>query len=943
MFKVVDNQPLKPPANPARGPRLDERTSTPVKPTLLMTWGLQENATLGTAAVISASRSEPREVSVASREQTTGPPHEPGMSSRSPGVDAALGDLAARLFALPSAIEPTARCLLTHARRLTQSERGWVVLIDPRTGSQRVHSQPDTKTSADDRAAPHTSLQLADGPERSDPKLWTQALETREPFFTNAPPRPTPSASGADARSSFRNFLAVPVMANGELLGQVALCNATHPYSLEHVDIVKCLAGLYGTFLRQRFIAQRREAEASRFRRIAARLADIVYSYTSNAQGGFSLDWLAGCGERMTGYTLAELKAMRCWSTLVWPEDRELFHRQVLNPVPGASGTCELRLKHRNGRLVWAASFAECVRDALQPNLIRIYGALTDITRRREAEQRMRLQAAAFDSTRDGMMIADSRHRIVAVNRAFEEMTGYREVEVLGRNPRILSSGRHDSAFYHALWSALQETGHWQGEIWNRRRNGETYPSWQTISAIRNSAGEATHYVAIFRDISQRKLSESQLERMAHFDPLTELPNRLLLKARLEHALDRARRRRGRVAVLFVDLDHFKTVNDSLGHPAGDELLAAVARRFNERLRHEDTLGRLGGDEFLVIVEDLHRVGDATVVAQALLESLNRAFTLGSGRDILIRASIGISIFPDDGADAAELIRNADAAMYQAKNSGRNAYACYAPALTREASTRLEMAKRLRHALERDEFVLHYQPVASMADGAVIGAEALVRWQAPGGELILPARFLQIAEETGVIIPLGEWVLRRSCRQGKAWLDAGLSFGAMSLNLSVRQFQQGDLESSVGAALSQSGLPGACLAVEITEQCLLEQNGRTERSLQALKAMGVSVSIDDFGTGYCSLISLKRLPIDRLKIDCSFISKLPDDPNQLAITRTVIGMAHHLGLRAIAEGVETNAQLDILRAQGCDAYQGFLFCPPLPAEEFAARYLRRTG
>lgn len=568
-----------------------------------------------------------------------------------------------------------------------------------------------------------------------------------------------------------------------------------------------------------------------------------------------------------------------------------------------------------------------------------IPSALPRITDEQDAVAKNRLYAAVIDSTCEGVMITDLSASIIAVNRAYTDITGYREDEVLGRNPRLQQSGRHDRSFYQAMWSTLLETDHWQGEIWNRRKNGEIYPEWQTVSTVRDGAGRATHYVAVFTDISQRKESESRLARLAHYDPLTDLPNRLLVKSRLEHALERAARRSSLVAVLFIDLDQFKTINDSLGHPAGDALLADVAKRLAARLRKEDTLGRLGGDEFLVIVEDLAQTENATIVAQNLLHALDEPFVLPDGHEVYARASIGISVYPNDGTDSAELIRNADTAMYQVKDSGRNAHGYYTPALTEAAAERLKLETRLRHALEREEFVLHYQPIVSVSDNRLIGAEALIRWHPAGEALVPPAFFIGLAEDTGLIVPLGEWILRQTCRQAKKWIDSGLSFGPMALNLSVRQFNQRNLHTIVANVLQETDLPADCLELEITERCLMKRVEQAESSLRAIKSLGVRLSIDDFGTGYSSLACLKTLPLDRLKIDCSFIRDIPGDGNEKAIASTVIAMAHHLGLRAIAEGVETPAQLEFLRQQGCDAYQGFLFSPPLPADAFAARFL----
>lgn len=551
------------------------------------------------------------------------------------------------------------------------------------------------------------------------------------------------------------------------------------------------------------------------------------------------------------------------------------------------------------------------------------------------ADARLRQMAAVFESTREGVVITDLTPRILGVNRAYTEITGYQEEEVLECNPSLLKSGRQDPMFYQAMWQSIHETGHWQGEIWNRHKSGEVYPQLLTVSTVRDGDGRPTHYVGVMTDISQLKQSEERLERLAHYDPLTDLPNRLLLLSRLEHLLERAERYRHKAAVLFIDVDNFKVINDSLGHPAGDALLSALARRLRDRLRDEDTLGRLGGDEFLVVLEDLGRVEDAATVAEVLIGLLEQSFVLPSGEEIHIGASIGISLYPNDGGTVTELIKNADTAMYQAKGQGRNTYRFYTASLSAAANHRLALEARLRRALANDEFALYYQPQIDTNTDRVIGCEALLRWRSPEDGLVPPNRFIPLAEETGLILPLGEWVLRNACAQAKAWLDAGLPLLVLAVNLSARQLRQPDLVDQVAAILQETGLPPDHLKLELTESMLMEQGEQAVACLQALKNLNLKLSIDDFGTGYSSLAYLKSLPIEELKIDRSFVRDIPEDSNDMEIAATIITIARTLKLRVVAEGVETQEQLDFLKRQDCHAWQGYLFSRPIPAAEFA--------
>ena len=568
----------------------------------------------------------------------------------------------------------------------------------------------------------------------------------------------------------------------------------------------------------------------------------------------------------------------------------------------------------------------------LDLDLIEEFARLTGLAvQRRRVAAAQRQAAAVFASTREAVVITDLAPHILAVNPAFTQITGYSESEVLGRNPRLLQSGRHDAGFYQALWASVRETGHWQGELWNRRKDGEAYPQLLSISTVHDEQGRPSHYVGVTTDLSQLKRSEERLEHLAHFDPLTDLPNRLLVQSRLDHAIERVRHQGRCIALLSLDLDRFKTVNDSLGHPVGDELLQALARRLRGGLRADETLARLGGDEFLIVLEDLPHPEHAATVAQSVIGLLERPFTLPSGHEVYVGASIGISLFPTDGERVTELIQHADVAMYQAKEQGRNTFRFYTPALTRAAGERLGLEANLRRALVNGDFLVHYQPQFAVDGGAPVGVEALVRWLDPTRGLIPPDRFIPLMEETGLILPLGEWVLRTACLQACAWNAAGLPPITMAVNLSGRQLQQRDLVERIAACLKETGLPPAQLKLELTESTVMGQGEQGPATLTALKALGLSLSIDDFGTGYSSLAYLKRFPVDELKIDRSFVRDIPLDPNDMEIAAAIIAMAHNLKLRVVAEGVETEAQLAFLAHQECDAFQGYLVSRPVEA------------
>lgn len=567
-------------------------------------------------------------------------------------------------------------------------------------------------------------------------------------------------------------------------------------------------------------------------------------------------------------------------------------------------------------------------------NTVRMVGTVQDITEQKQAELRLRQAAKVFENTSEGVMITDANQRIIAVNQAFTRITGYGEDEVRNREPNLLRSGRHDDEYYKRMWEAIQTTGRWQGEIWNRRKDGTDYAEWLNISVVRDDAGAVINYIGVFADITSIKEVQDKLEYTAHHDALTGLPNRVLFRDRLEQALATARRHDGSVALLFVDLDRFKMINDTLGHEAGDLLLQEVARRLIGCMREEDTVARMGGDEFVVIQRGITQPGDAALLSTRMLAEINRPFSL-AGHEIVTSLSIGISLYPQDGEDVSTLLKNADAAMYRAKEKGRNGYQYYSNEMTAAGVERLELESDLRQALQRDELRVHYQPQVDLATGRIVGAEALVRWQHATRGMIPPAVFIPMAEDSGMIGPIGEWVLNTACADARAWQVAGLPELRMAVNASGRQVGIDHMVDKVAAALENSGLAPQFLEIEVTESVVMQDASRAISTLNALKDMGVTLAIDDFGTGYSSLSYLKRFPVNKLKIDKSFVDGMVDNPDDAAIVMAIIAMAQSLRHTVIAEGVETEAQAERLRAYGCDEMQGYLFSPPLPRDQFA--------
>ncbi len=659
-------------------------------------------------------------------------------------------------------------------------------------------------------------------------------------------------------------------------------------------------------------------------------------------QGFYDLDIRTGQAivndeyANMLGYDPATFQESNAaWLKRLHPDDRETMEKIYRSCVAGElqEYRAEFRQACADGSWKWILSVGNIVERDANGAPLRMLGMHTDIDYLKQTETNLRLLAKVFQSSGESIMVCDAAGNIIEVNRSFTKITGYFPDEVIGKNPNLLSSGRHDAAFYDRMWQTLSEQGYWQGEIWNRRKNGELFPELLGISTVRDTQGRLTHYIAVFSDITERKATEAKIEYLAHHDALTHLPNRILLRDRFEQAVAHASRNNSLVALLFLDLDHFKRINDTMGHDIGDHLLQGIATRLVNCLREVDIVCRQGGDEFIIVLTDLMDNDTVVQIAQKILLQLNAPFDI-DGMQIVTSFSIGISIYPVDNMSFEGLLNQADTAMYAAKKQGRNTFRFFSNDMNIASIERMEMENGLRRALENNELSLYYQPQYSINDRQLMGAEVLLRWTKSTGERIPPSKFIPVAEDIGLIVPIGDWVLNEACRQNRRWHDAGLKL-SINVNVSALQFKQGNMLKSVQSALASSGLEPRYLELELTESTLMVDIDAIVNVMVELRKLGVTFAIDDFGAGYTSLSYIKRITIDKLKIDRSFVNDLScGRPKDQAIIQAIVQLGHTLNIQVLAKGVETADQLDQLLQIGCENIQGYYLNRPLPAIEF---------
>ncbi len=621
----------------------------------------------------------------------------------------------------------------------------------------------------------------------------------------------------------------------------------------------------------------------------------------------------------------------------VQPGRRDDFLRLI--EAAGEVRNFESEVVRRDGSRLWISENAHAVRDA-QGQFICYEGTVQDISERKQTEEHLRLLAMVFSNSNEAIIVTDAENRIVATNSAFTQLTGYQPEEVLGQNPRLLSAGNTPREVFTEMWASLHRDGAWQGELWDRRKNGEAYPKWLSVSLVRDEQGNIRNHIGSFIDISELKATQERIRHLAHHDTLTNLPNRFSLNEKLEQAVAFCRRNRMQLALMLIDLDRFKTINDTLGHHAGDELLVEVARRLLGAVRESDIVARLGGDEFVVALPGIGSPDDAAHLADKIAREISRPYLI-SGQEQRTTPSIGICLFPEDGGDISDLLKNADVAMYHAKAKGRGNYQFFTEDMNVATTRRMNIESDLRLALERDEFELHYQPQLDLRSGTIVGVEALIRWRHPIRGLVPPGDFIPIAEESGMIASIGDWVLQEACRQLRLWQDKGIAHIRMSINLSTGQFLDKTLPARIHELLAQYRLSAGLLDLEVTESMSMASPDESISVMKTMSNSGLTLSIDDFGTGYSSLAYLKLLPINTLKIDRSFVKDIESDPNDADICDVTVLLAHKLGLEVVAEGVETEAQLKFLLSIGCEKVQGYLISKPLPADQ-AETFIRNN-
>lgn len=701
---------------------------------------------------------------------------------------------------------------------------------------------------------------------------------------------------------------------------------------------------LMHTLLRQQHLSQ---LVASRTADLQTQLARHRSFIVASSTGSWEYDpehQQLNCSPEyfsMLGYRAEEFSAeteqnlQQLWAELLHPADRDkakAVFEQYLASEQTELYQNHFRMRHKHGHWVWILSRGRSIVTEQGKKLT--VGTHIDISDRKESELKLQLLARLFEQSSEGLLITNAQQQVVMVNQAFCSISGYQAEEVIGKDPRILSSGKHDKNFYQQMWHAIAEHGVWKGEIWNKRKDGSLYPEWLSISKIEGPEPGEIYYVGLFRDISQYKEDEAQIRFLAQYDPLTELPNRALLLDRTEQALAVAKDQQQQLALLFIDVDRFKQINDSLGHQTGDQLLIQIARRLTSLCRPEDTLCRLSSDEFVLLRPNTH-AEMAAELAERILPLMLTPYQV-SGHELVLSASIGIAVFPQDGQSFHELYRHADIAMYRAKENGRNTYCFFTSEMQRYHARHLLLENALRRAIENNELSLVYQPQYSLQQQKLTGFEALLRWQHPELGFISPGEFIPLAERSGLVIPLGEWVLKTALAERASWQQLTSEPLTVAINLSPIQFRQPGLLTLIDSLLQASQLPAEMLELEITESAMVEDPAHAASLLDAFRQRGLRIAVDDFGTGYSSLSYLKRFALHKLKIDQSFVRDLLSDADDRAIVQAIISMAHSLELETIAEGVETAAQQALLQQLGCQAIQGYHYGKPLPAEQAKA-------
>lgn len=637
---------------------------------------------------------------------------------------------------------------------------------------------------------------------------------------------------------------------------------------------------------------------------------------------------------KIIGRTIEETLLLSYWD--ITPVKHKAHEKEQLALIEktGRYGPFEKEYIHKDGSLVPVMLTGLLIE---QEGEDYIWSVVEDISIRKKAEQRLRLVSKAMESSLEGIVITDAKERIAEVNDAYCTITGYSREEVLGKTPRHMQSGYHNLEFYQEMWDTIGRDGKWQGEIWDRRKNGEVFAKWLSISSLQDHNKQTTHYVGVFADITYIKRTEEELRQLAHYDPLTGLANRELFTTLLEKDIQSSTRNSTPFAVVFLDLDRFKQVNDTLGHQAGDELLIIVAERLEDCVRQSDVVSRLGGDEFTIILTEYKGEFNPEIICQRILESITQPFSI-EDHTVFVSASLGIALYPKDGCTVEDLTKNADTAMYQAKEKGRNRYQFYDETMNARALERLNLENQLRQGIDGGQLCLYYQPKLNILQGKVSGCEALVRWIHPEMGIVSPEKFIPIAEETGLVRDIGKFVTRKACEQARIWSKTTPELLPVSVNLSANEFDDSDLLSEIKTVLEETGLDPCHLELELTESTVMDHSDQENMAtLNQIQALGVRLSIDDFGTGYSSLSYLKNMPFDAIKVDRSFIKDIPNNVNDESIVLAIISMAHNLNMEVIAEGVETLEQMEFLRSHGNEKIQGYLFSKPLPPPEVVER------